>query len=292
MNYEGSVDVDNGSTTASQVQDNQVEEVQDENLETSQQERIEPKSEKTASPKGEQEEEQEKPVLTDKGTKLDPNPESAIHQQLANERRLRSDYEKVLTNPELLRKFAQEAGYSLTEAKEALKEEVFSAEKLQTNEDVAKALNEIKQEALSVKKENERLRSELEGITSSRRVEIVANNISSDIATVREEFPELNPKSAEYDPELEKEIGELYNELDFDPRTNAYKGNYSLAKLARKIMSAAGKARKKGSEQAQMDVKVKQTSKVVTSAKPVEDSGESSKDPATVIAQRIAKAFK
>src|SRR5258706_5905157 len=41
---------------------------------------------------------------TDKGTKLDPNPQSAVHQKLANAERLIGDFKKVLGSPELLRK--------------------------------------------------------------------------------------------------------------------------------------------------------------------------------------------
>ena len=106
-------------------------------------------------------------VKTEKGTILDPNPQSAIHQQLANERRIRENYEKVLGNPELLRKYAKEAGISLEEAKAEIKEETkrFSPERFTKAQDIADALNEINdgvsKTIAEIQAENQRLRDEL-----------------------------------------------------------------------------------------------------------------------------------
>src|SRR5690606_18792007 len=57
------------------------------------------------------------PKLTEKGTKLDPNPLSAAHQELANERRKLAQYQQVLSNPEMLKRYAAQMGMTLAEAK-------------------------------------------------------------------------------------------------------------------------------------------------------------------------------
>src|SRR6185369_9068021 len=54
--------------------------------------------------------EQQKPELTDKGTKLDPDPLSRANQELANERKKIKDYEEVLTNPILLKGYLAQFG--------------------------------------------------------------------------------------------------------------------------------------------------------------------------------------
>lgn len=236
---------------------------------------------------------------TEKGTKLDPNPQSAVHQQLANERRMRQDYETVLNNPELLKKFAKEAGYTLQEAKEAIEEEIYSGENIKTGDDVAKALNEMrsasKKELDQYKAEIQNLKQEVQRIQAGKQIERVAIQMTSDITAIRDKYPELNPKSPEYDKELEQELGLLYHELDaIDPSNprSAYRGQHSLLSLADRIMKAAGKARKKGSQDAQTNIQVKERGKIVTSSKAPSDKTSESSEPGTAIAQRIAKAYR
>ena len=285
---EGSVDIDTGNMP--QGQSDTSDEVEEVSEETSQEETPEKVEEESSS---EQSEKEEKVELTEKGTKLDPNPQSAAYQQLANERRLRQQYEQVLRDPGLLKKYAQESGMTLAEAKEEVKEDLYSVDKLKTAEDVANALNEIKtgftKNLSNLQEENQRLKSELTGLSSSRQFEYVANNMQKDISTVREKYPELNPKSSEFDPELEREIGSFYHELDYDPQLGGYKGNHSIAKITDRIMKAAGRARDKGAKKAQTIVKQKEAGKVVTSSKASSKSESVSTDPSTAIAQRIRK---
>lgn len=238
---------------------------------------------------------------TEKGTKLDPNPQSAVHQQLANAKRQIQQMEGILTNPTLLKRYAEQNGMTLAEAKADVKEqqeevedavEEFTAEQFKTPADVAKALNDIRSSTSKtikeLKAENQRLREGYKGISSSRELERVANNMERDIATVREKYPELNPSSPDFDKELEQSIGDLYNELDFDPTTQTFRGKVSIAKIADRVMSAAKRARKQGSQRAQTDVKVKQVGKV-TSGKGKSSGGDSTKG--LTIAQKIAKAY-
>lgn len=238
---------------------------------------------------------------TEKGTKLDPNPQSAVHQQLANARRQIQQMEGILTNPSLLRRYAEQNGMTLAEAKADVEEQQgdmedaiqeFTPDQFKTSADVAKALNDIRSTTSKtikeLKLENQRLREGYKGISSSRELERVANNMERDIATVREKYPELNPSSPDFDKELEQSIGELYNELDFDPTTQTFRGKVSIAKIADKVMSAAKRSRKQGSRQAQTDVKVKQAGKV-TSGQGKSKGGDSTQG--LTIAQKIAKAY-
>lgn len=243
--------------------------------------------------------EEGKKKLTDKGTKLDEDPITAAHQLLANERKIRKQYEAVLSNPELLKKYAKEAGITLAEAKEEIKDEQkkqFSPDRFKTREDVATALNEIQEgftkTITELREENQKLQGKLDGFEGSSRIERVASTMKTDIDSVREKYPELDPKSPDYDQELESEIGSLYHEIDFDEESGSYRGKFSIAKIADRVMKAAGKARKSGSENAKTDIIVKRSGKVVTSGKTTDGEPSESNDPSTSIAQKIARAMK
>lgn len=295
MSYEGSTEVDGGNVPYQEVEESNDEiEVRDDENEG---------GEGEAQPtdgEGEGEGEQ-KPQLTEKGTKLDPNPQSAAYQQLANERRLRTQYEQVLSDPVLLRKFAKEMGLTVEEAKAEIKDEqkkLYTPDKFKSAQDLADALNEMHGEFTKVtqtisqlQEENQRLRGELSGINGSRRLEHVASTMGNDISTIQSTYPQLNPKSPEYDPELEKEIGSFYHELDFDPSTGGYRGQYSLAKIAERFMRVRGEGAKKGSQQAQTIVKTRQAGRVVTSSKGGSKDTPTASNPGTSIAQKIAKTL-
>lgn len=240
---------------------------------------------------------EDKTELTEKGTKVDPDPKSAVHQELANAKVRITQMERVLSSPELLRKFAKDSGMSLTEAEAEIKGEVkdeakaFDSDSFKTGKDVANAFNKISKTQNDLVAENKRLRDDLIGVNSSRRAEQIASTMQNDIATVREKYPELDPKSSEYDADLEKELSEFYAELDRDERTGGFRGKVSIARLADRLMKARGGAKKKGSDEAKTNIKTKQAGKVNTSSKSVSKETEDSKNPATTIAQRIRAAL-
>jgi len=260
-----------------------------------------PAKEETPEQDGEDGEGGKPPAKTEKGTNLDPNPLSAAHQQLANERRLRENYEKVLSSPELLRRFAKESGMTLEEAKEEIKDakdELYTPERFKSAQDVADALNELKggftKATKELREENQRLRGELSGISSSRQLERVTSSMQSDIASVREKYPQLNPKSPEYDKDLENEIGSFYHELDaVDPSdpSKGYRGQFSIARITERFMRVRGEGARRGSQKAQTDVKIKQSGRVVTTSKTSSKDESRSSDPGTSIAQKVARAL-
>ena len=288
---EGSVEVDEGSGIPAVEESTEVEETSEE----TKTEEVE-ETQETETTDTTKEEETKKPVLTDKGTKLDENPQSAVHQQLANAKRQVQQMEKVLRSPELLRNYAKQNGMTLTEAKADIKDEKeevkdeFTPDSFKTADDVAKGFNSMNKTIKGLVIENSRLREGQKGINSSRRLEHIANNMQKDITTVQEKYPELNPTSPEYNKELESSIGELYQQLDYNPATKSFNGKVSITTIANQIMKAAGLAKKQGSLKAQTDVKVKQAGKI-TSGKSKKTGSKESSDPGTSIAQKISKAM-
>lgn len=293
MSYEDSTEVDDGSVPYQETEDTSTEE-----LEVRDDENQEEEDESQSQPAGKEEAEAEKQQLTEKGTKLDPNPLSAAHQELANERKLRAQYEQVLSDPALLRKYAKEAGISFEEAKAEIKEEqakLYTPDRFKSAQDLADVFNELQsgfeKTTKEIREENQRLREELSGINGSRRMEQIASNMGNEISAVREKYPQLDPKNPEYDAELEKEIGSFYHKLDFDPQLGGYRGNYSLAEITDTLMRVRGEGAKRGSQQAQTIVKTRQAGKVVTSSKGGGKDTPTVSNPGTSIAQKIAKTL-
>lgn len=238
--------------------------------------------------------------LTDKGTKLDENPLSAAHQQLANAKRDLERYEAFLKNPDAIARYLEQNGYKKGEATEAKKPEPLmkiDVSKLQTAEDVAEALNNLQTAFLEKLGKSEEttssLMKQLQGLSEGRRVEQIGSTMTSDVSRIRSEYPELDPKSGEgvYNAELEKDIAELYHSLDFDEKSGGYKGGISLYQISKQVMSAASKAQKRGSEMARTDVKVKNSGKVVTSSNKGSAKTDENADAGLTIASRVSKAL-
>lgn len=236
--------------------------------------------------------------LTEKGTKLDPNPQSAVHQQLANERKIRQQMETVLKNPELLSRFMKEqygGKLPVTEqpATPAIKE--YKAEDFENLEDVAKTINGLQQSFLETKKTYEEkiatLSKTVSELTGNAKQTQVAGTINRDVSELQG-IKELDPKSPEFIEGLEEKIVNLYNELDFDEESQTYRGNYSIAKLGKVIVDAARIARSKGSQQAQTVVKDKSEGRVKTSDKVETEVDSSQMSASDSIAAGISKMFR
>lgn len=289
---EGSNEVDEGSLPFSDTESETVEEEEqqvDEAVEQPEQEQ--PTEENTE--------------YTDKGTKKDPNPMSAVHQELANYKRTVQNYETVLKSPELLKQFAREMGISLAEAKQEVKEQTQEAKndldfsKLSTKDDFINALSsfngkmtEMSKTLTEEREANRRLQEQLAGISQGRVAEKIASNINSDVTTIKAKYPELNPKSPQYDKDLEEEIGSFYLNLDaIDPSnpSRGFKGQYSLAQITDKFMKVRNLGRKQGEQSAQTTVQTKLTGRVVTADRQSVSEKTNISDPGTSIARKIAK---
>jgi hypothetical protein len=289
---EGSVFVDG---IESDVDDTQVEETQGEETQTQNTEQTEQQTEgesEQLNNQGEPESSEAKPQLTEKGTKLDPNPQSAAYQLLANERRAREQAENILRNPDLLKQYIEQSG--ILKQPEA-EEPAFNAENIKTADDVINALNTMRSEFSQREQAYENtireLKQELTGLSTERSYERIAKTIESDIVRVREAYPELNPKSPQYNKEIEKAITNLYHRADYDPQTKRFMGKVTLAEIADTYMQGISVAKQQGSREAQTRVIDKSKGKVVTSSKATAVEEKESTDPGANIAREISKLF-
>ncbi len=251
--------------------------------------------------KGDETTNEEEPKLTEKGTKLDPDPLSAAHQQLANEKRIRSQMEQVLANPELLAKFMEDQYGVKVPASGAKAEETgdnapktYKAEDFENLEDVANVVNTLQssfeQKVQTYETQIKQLNTAVASLLQGGNAERLASKTESDVNGLRSQ-PELDPKSPEFIDGLESDIAQEYHKLDFDEKTQSYRGNYSIKDIGDRLISVARKARAKGSLQAQTIVKDKSEGKVVTTPKVTDEGTEEKADPASSIAQGINKLF-
>ena len=231
---------------------------------------------------------EEQPVLTEKGTKLDPNPMSALNQQLANERRIRATYEAVLNDPRKYAQFVKQAGIA-TEQKSEFKE--ITVDDISSAEDYVKHINEIKKHVAEVeenyKQQVSTLAREVMGLNKANHAETVYNSVARDVALVQQTYDELKPESP-IAKELEKEINERYHELNFDEQTGEYTNVFPLAKVAEMVIRPIRLANKQATQKAQTIIKDKSRGKVVTSGKT--SSTEATEDDS--IAAQISKAYR
>jgi hypothetical protein len=264
----------------------------------------EPKAQETeanAEAKADETKGEEEPKLTEKGTKLDPDPLSAAHQQLANEKRIRGQMEQVLASPELLAKFMEEqygvkvpASTAKAEDKGESAPRTYKAEDFENLEDVANVVNTLQssfeQKVQTYETQIKQLNTAVQSLLQGGNAERIASKTESDVNGLRSQ-PELDPKSSDFIDGLESDIAQEYHRLDFDEKTQMYRGNHSIKEIGDRLISIARKARAKGSLQAQTIVKDKSEGKVVTTPK-VSDEGDAEKaDPASSIAQGINKLF-
>jgi hypothetical protein len=305
-----------GEVEERELPENETEDTQDEQLETDSDESSETESEgaddqqdtEGNEDEGEEEDSQET-KLTERGTKLDPNPKSAVHQQLANERRIRGQMEQVLADPQKIAQFVkQQYGIDMnlnrgnqqtdansnqaTDTKPTVKR--WTAKDFESLEDVAEKFNGLQEQFESeISKRDgkiEELTRQLGGIQEGGRITQIADNLEKDASTLRS-VPELNPKSPDFIEGLEEEIGALYHKLDFDEKTGMYRGNYSLKELGEDIIATARKARKAGSKQAQTIVKDKTGGRIRTGGSTKKGVNTDNLPPGQSIAQGIAKMF-
>jgi hypothetical protein len=293
------------------------EDTQDERVENDSNESDDTNSDQTDNQEGDegnedenQEDGSQQPKKTEKGTKLDPNPKSAVHQQLANERRVRTQMEQVLASPELIAKFVREQyGIEMPTGKGAAPTgqqpanqtaqpttAKWTAKDFESLEDVAEKFNGLQEQFTSeiAKRDEEikKLNGQLGGMSERGRILQIADSLEVDVKTLSSE-PELTPGNPEFIPGLEDEIGALYHRLDFDEASGMYRGNYSMREIGESIIKTARTAKKAGSQRAQTIVKDKTGGRIRTGTQGA-NRGVSRDElpPAQSIAQGISKMFK
>ena len=234
--------------------------------------------------------------LTEKGTKLDPNPLSAAHQQLANERKIRQQYEQLLSNPQLLSQYIKSRYGSPVANQQVEQPEIkeYKADDFESLDDVANVVNNLQKDFVEKIKSYEekimQLSNAVSLLTRSATQDKVASNIEREVIGLQG-IKELDPKSPEFIDGLEEEIVSLYHRLDFDENTGTYRGQYSIAEIGKSIVEAAKKARQAGSQKAQTIIKRKAEGRVTTSSKVEEETDDEKLSPEDSIAKGISQIF-
>lgn len=256
--------------------------------------------EESGATEGEQSQETAtEPELTEKGTKKDPNPQSAVHQELANTRRDKQNMEAVLGDPEKLARF-MEVQYGIKAQAPAKEGEVasdapktYTAADFENLDNVAEVVNNISKgfnEQLSLaKQEIAGLTKTVQNLSQGGQAQALYTKSAEDVAALAKE-PELDPTSPDFIKGLESDIALEYHRLDFDEKTGRYLGKQSMKDIGDRLIAVARRSRQKGSQDAQTIVKDKSRGKVTTSATANDKTGNGEKsDPASSIAEGISK---
>jgi len=280
-----------------EVESDDVLESDKEELEDNQEEETkEPEETKEVEPEEKSEDAEEtksETKLTEKGTKLDPNPQSAVHQQLANEKAKSQQYEKVLRNPQLLSQYMK-TQFKGTPEKEQPKTEAkeYKADDFEKLSDVANVVNTLQKNFADKTKSSEEKITELKNtistIVGQGQRQQVASNIERDIGTISK-LPEFDSKSPDYVKGLQEQITKRFKELDFDENTKLFRGQHSIAQIAKDAISNINLGKKAGSLKTQTIVKNKSAGKVKVSPKVDEDTGDKELSPGESIAKGIKK---
>lgn len=234
----------------------------------------------------EEKEESQEPEekLTEKGTKLDSNEKSALHQQLANERRARLVAEERLAGlAQAIQQQRQEAEASKTQ------KPFIDPTQLRTADDVANALNQVFQFATAQKQAFDSLQGELGSVKQASVVNDNINSFTNEVAEVRGEFDELNPKKQSYSKELDNTIASLYQRVAYDNQGRLLLNRPPFADFARVYMDGIKKARQIGSDQAQTRVIQKQAGARVGSPTKVKSDNSDNLSPTDYIAMEMEK---
>lgn len=239
-------------------------------------------NEETQDPQNpEQPGEAEKPVLTEKGTKLDPDPQSALHQQLANERRARLEAEQRFI----------EVARQMLPAKQEEPKPFIDPTRLQSANDVAGAINEVYKLAMGYKSEIDSLKSQLGQSSQILRESQNYESLGKEVSNLKEAFPELdsrNESKGTYNKDLDQRITRLYASIAYDSKGNLLPNRVSLEAFATPIVEAIRLATGQGSKQAQTRIVQKNLGKVQTSKKQIGETLDSL-SPAERLEQQMEK---
>jgi hypothetical protein len=230
--------------------------------------------------------------VTDKGTRLAADPLQQANQLRANAEAKVREYEQFLSNPQNLKRYLEELERETGQAQDAYQDEL-TPDMVQTTEDLQKYLA---QETGKIRREVEEIQKLKYGIASQAVEEKVARTITSEIDEVRKKYPELRPTNPDgspnpdFDPELERELGDMFEELDLDPQTGGYRGRVSLLRLADRLMKAARKGQDQGSKRAQTVIQDRRTGRVTSGTTAEAQPDESALSASQTIAARIKRA--
>ena len=136
-----------------------------------------------------------------------------------------------------------------------------------------------------------KIKNAVGGMQNTSRMNQIADRTTSEVNSLRT-VPELDPKSPDFIDGLEGQIASLYHTLDFDPESETYRGQYSIAEIGKLLVNTARQARKAGVQRGQTIIKDKTGGKIRTggTSKGAVDREEMSAGAS--IASGIASMFK
>ena len=295
-----------GSVNMEGFEDDSIEEStseeSSENINNSEDESPEESTEETQE--ATKEEDSKKEVkYTDKGTKLDPNPQSAVHQRLANAEREAKEYREFMQNPEQVKKYLAEleaavgskTGESQEQIQNRAEEEALidDPSKIVTPEDFKSYVKFLKKD---IDKTKQDLVREREALRTQAGERAIAQRLVNDIDTIQSKYSFLKPTledgtpNPSFDKELEKEIADQYDEFDKDPRTGNYLGKTSILKVAERAIRIRKLGEATGSRSAQTTVLNKRAGALKTGGGQSGSSDESKMTATQLIASRMNKA--
>lgn len=298
--FEGSVMME-GFEEAGDSQEESTSEEQSENINKSEDES---QQEEGSQEETQEETTQEEVKLTDKGTKLDPNPQSAVHQRLANAEREAKEYREFMQNPEQVKRYLEEleaaVGVKTGESKEEIQNRaeeetlIDDPSKIVTPEDFQSYVKFLKRD---IDKTKEELVRERETIRTQANENAISQRLVNEIDTIQGKYSFLRPTlqdgktpNPEFDAELEKEIADQYDEFDKDPRTGKYLGKTSILKVAERAIRIRKLGEAIGSRSAQTTVLNKRAGALKTGGGQSVSSDESKMTATQLIASRMNRA--
>jgi hypothetical protein len=204
----------------------------------------EPEESQESDQEEEQNEPQEDQELTEKGTKLDPDPQSALHQQLANERRAR-----IQTEEKALR-ILQELQRVQQPQSQAQERPLIDVSKLETKDDIVSAFAQTEQIIKAYASELSQLKQHLGQTSQQTQEDRNYSMLEREVSSVRG-IPELKPGTPTYSKDLEQDIYDTYKEIAYDAQDRLLPNRPSLQSIANRMVNSYRNARKSGTSQAQ-----------------------------------------
>lgn len=258
-----------------------------------------PTGEQSAENQGEQKPQPQKPddkQVTEKGTKLAADPLQQANQLRANAEARVREYETFLSDPQQVKRYLEELEKETGQSAppQGQPQDEITLDQVQTREDVVKYLE---QERRKDRAEIEQIKKTVNGFMQNQGQMAVGQKIRSQIEEARRKYPVLRPTNPDgtpnpdFDADLEREIGEAFDELDFDPATQSYRGKVDFSKLVERFMKAAKRGESQGSKKAQTVIQDRRAGRIVTGPKSGDTQpDESNMTPSQVIASRMARA--
>ena len=258
---------------------------------------------KVEKPEDNQNQDESGQKLTDKGTKLDPNPQSAIHQELANAKSEMRKYQDFLQNPTAVKNYLasleEELGNKTGESKADIQgraedeDLITDPSKIITVEDFQSYAKFLKND---LNKAKEDLVKERNGIRQEASDRAINERVVSEIDTLQNKYSFLRPLNSDgtpnpdFDKDLEQEIADQYEEFDKDSKTGKYLGKTSILAIAERAIRIRKLGEATGSKRAQTTVLDKRQGAIKAGGGKSGASDESKMTATQLIASRMNKA--